>query len=72
MRAKQFVENLTQSFAFGKLLPGILIGLFAAEMSASRGEDESTFLLSMVVFWAAIGIGHGIAQLATERLEPSE
>ena len=72
MRAKEFFQNVTQSFAFGKLLPGILIGLFAAHMSSSRGEDEVTFIMSMVVFWAAIGIGHGIAQLATERLEQSE
>ena len=72
MRSKQFIENLTKSFAFGKLLPGVLIGLFAAQMSSSNGIDEPTFVMSMVVFWAAIGVGHGIAQLATERLEQSE
>jgi hypothetical protein len=63
MRPKQFVQNLTQSFAFGKLLPGILIGVFAANLSATKGDDEVTFILSMVVFWGSIGIGHGIAEL---------
>lgn len=69
MRSKEFIEKLTQSFAFGKLLPGVLIGLFAANLAAEQGQDETTFILSMVVFWAAIGIGHGLAQLATQRAE---
>ena len=64
MRSKQFFQNLTQSFAFGKLLPGVLIGVFAANLSTSKGDDEITFIFSMVVFWASIGIGHGIAELA--------
>jgi hypothetical protein len=69
MFSKEFFERLTQSFAFGKLLPGILIGCFAANLSTSQGDDEVTFILSMIVFWAAIGLGHGIAQLATQRVE---
>ena len=69
MRLKYFFENLTQSFAFGKLLPGILIGVFAANLSASRGDDEITIIISMVVFWASIGVGHGIAELAAHPAE---
>jgi hypothetical protein len=70
MRFKQFLATLVQSFAFGKLLPGVLIGLFAYQFADPQGQDAISFVFYMVVFWAAIGVGHGLAQLATSRLNP--
>jgi hypothetical protein len=52
-----------QGFVFKKIVPGVLIGLLAVRLSPSEGNDVLTFVLSMVTFWAAIGVGHGVAEL---------
>jgi hypothetical protein len=68
MRSKPVLNTLLQSFAFSKLLPGVLIGLFAYRLGGAQGQDILSFVVCMVVFWAAIGIGHGLAELANEKL----
>ena len=67
MRSKlcQALEPIRNSFVVNKLLPGILIGLFAYAVAAPQGEAPGAFLLCMVVFWASIGLGHALADLAT-------
>ena len=58
-------SSIFQGFVFKKVVPGILIGLLATKLDPSMGGDMFSFALCMVVFWAAIGLGHGIAELAT-------
>jgi hypothetical protein len=65
MFSNSFFSAISQSFMFRKVLPGILIGLVAMNLDPSGTSDVFTFVLSMVVFWAAIGVGHGLAQLST-------
>ena len=74
MRSKltQALEPILNSFVVNKLLPGILIGLFAYAVAAPEGEAPGSFLLCMVVFWAAIGLGHALSDLATRYLGNTE
>jgi hypothetical protein len=65
MFSNSFFAAITQSFIFRKVVPGILIGLLAMRLDSAGSSDVFTFVLSMVVFWAAIGVGHGLAQLTT-------
>ena len=65
MFSNSFFAAVSQSFIFRKVVPGILIGLLAVHLDPSGQNDIFTFVLSMVVFWAAIGVGHGLAQLTT-------
>lgn len=65
MFSREFFDAVTQGFVFRKVLPGILIGLVAAHLDPTSNSDTVTFVFSMVVFWAAIGVGHGLATLTT-------
>lgn len=58
-----FASSFFQSFLFRKVVPGVLIGLLATQFDPSIGNDAVTFMLCMIVFWAAIGVGHGLAEL---------
>ena len=66
MSLKRFSSSITQGFFFHKVIPGILIGIFAANLDPEIGSDVFTFALSMVVFWGAIGVGHGLAELTAK------
>jgi hypothetical protein len=58
------LNSVIQGFVFRKIVPGVLIGLLAVHLDpAGGGNDAATFVLSMVTFWAAIGVGHGVAEL---------
>jgi len=63
MFSKDSLSALFQGIVFKKVVPGILIGLLAVHLSPTEGNDLMTFVISMVTFWAAIGVGHGVAEL---------
>jgi hypothetical protein len=63
MFSRDSLNAITQGFVFRKIVPGILIGLLAVHLDPSGSNDVATFVFSMVTFWAAIGVGHGVAQL---------
>jgi hypothetical protein len=63
MFSRDLLTSITQGFVFKKVLPGILIGLVAVQLDPSGNNDAFSFILYMVTFWAAIGVGHSIAQL---------
>jgi hypothetical protein len=65
MLSREFLTSLFQGFFFRKVVPGILIGLMASQLDPATSSDAFTFILSMVVFWSAIGVGHGLADLTT-------
>lgn len=58
------LNSVLQGFVFRKIVPGVLIGLLAVHLDPTgSNNDAATFILSMVTFWAAIGVGHGVAEL---------
>lgn len=63
MFSRDSLTALFQGFVFKKIVPGVLIGLVAVRLSPSEGHDALTFVLTMVTFWAAVGVGHGVAEL---------
>jgi len=63
MFSRDFLNAVTQGFVFRKIVPGVLIGLIAVHLDPAGSNDAVTFVLSMVTFWAAIGVGHGVAHL---------
>ena len=63
MFSKDLFTSVIQGFVFRKIVPGVLIGLLAVHLDPSGSNDAITFTLSMVAFWAAIGVGHGVAEL---------
>lgn len=63
MFSRDLLDAFTQGFVFRKIVPGILIGLIAVHLDPAGSNDAVTFILCMVTFWAAIGVGHGVAQL---------
>jgi len=63
MFSRDSLNLFFEGFVFRKILPGVLIGLLAVHLDPSDGNDAMTFVLSMVAFWAAIGVGHGVAEL---------
>lgn len=63
MISKDFLKSVSQGVVFKKVVPGVLIGLLAVHLSPSDGNDALTFVFSMVTFWAAVGLGHGVAEL---------
>ena len=65
MNPNQLLDAFLQSFVFRKVLPSILIGIFAYQITTSEGGDFATFIAGAIVFWAAVGVGHGLAQVTT-------
>jgi hypothetical protein len=63
MFSRDSFNSLFQGFVFTKIVPGVLIGLLASHLDTSGGNDALTFIICMVAFWAAIGVGHGVAEL---------